>query len=67
MSVSPCEKSVHVAGVEPTIIEMKLAEQRSTSKKPMWVKCLHRKIHTHDVRALEMNSEGKLFSGGKSS
>lgn len=55
-----------LSGVDPIIVEVRFVHSGEKHSRPrMWVKSVQRNIHSHDVRALAITSEGKLFSGGE--
>lgn len=63
--ICPEQKSLYVAGVDPTIVQVKLVQTGSKSgRKECWMRSLPRSIHTHDVRAMALTTNGKLYSGG---
>lgn len=67
LSLAVCSdnKSVYVAGVDPHIVQVsKVQTGAKTGKKECWVKSNVRLIHTHDVRALALTCDDKMFSGG---
>ncbi|XP_076059964.1 UTP4 small subunit processome component l(3)72Dn [Oratosquilla oratoria] len=65
LQVAKDHKSVFVSGVDPTIVQVNKVETKAGSGKAhCWVKALTRIIHTHDVRAMALTADDKLFSGG---
>nr|XP_053634007.1 U3 small nucleolar RNA-associated protein 4 homolog [Cherax quadricarinatus] len=65
LAVCSDQKSVYVAGVDPVIVQVTHIETGAKKgRKECWVKSIQRSIHTHDVRALALNSDDKIYSGG---
>ncbi|XP_045118529.1 U3 small nucleolar RNA-associated protein 4 homolog [Portunus trituberculatus] len=65
LTVCPDQKSVYVAGVDPTIVQVSRVETGTKKGKvEMWVKGIQRSIHTHDVRALVVTATDRVYSGG---
>ncbi|XP_068232510.1 U3 small nucleolar RNA-associated protein 4 homolog isoform X2 [Palaemon carinicauda] len=65
IAVAHDQTYLHVSGVEPTIVRVCLVNPGGKSgKKARWVTSVKLKLHSHDVRALALSHENKLYSGG---
>ncbi|KAK7083769.1 U3 small nucleolar RNA-associated protein 4 [Halocaridina rubra] len=65
LAVGSDQSFVIVAGVDPTIIRVSLAQTGGKKgRRARWIPTVKLRVHTHDVRALAFTNEGKLYSGG---
>ncbi|XP_042239160.1 U3 small nucleolar RNA-associated protein 4 homolog [Homarus americanus] len=65
LTVCADQKSVYVAGVDPVIVQISRVQTGAKKgRKECWVKSIQRSIHTHDIRALALTNDNKVYSGG---
>ncbi|XP_064106148.1 U3 small nucleolar RNA-associated protein 4 homolog [Macrobrachium nipponense] len=65
LAVALDQTYLSAAGVEPTIVRVSLVKTGGKAgKKSRWVASVKLKLHSHDIRALALSKDKKLYSGG---
>ncbi|XP_049860370.1 U3 small nucleolar RNA-associated protein 4 homolog [Schistocerca gregaria] len=64
LCLSRDQTNIYCAGMDPIIANYVNVKIKGQGRKSRWVKSVQRRIHDHDVRALALDENGHLFSGG---